>query len=92
MKIQLINGWRTWWRQWSTWLATIGVTILSFTPELAEALSHVWINLPMDVKTTFPPEWVRFFGITLTILSIPAKLIRQRKLHEIAERDKREMG
>lgn len=78
----LVKGWRTWYRQWSTWLAAIGAAILSFTPELAEALNHVWVHLPLDIKDTFTPEGVRYFGITLTILSVPAKLVRQRRLYE----------
>ncbi|AQS50568.1 hypothetical protein PAEH1_01570 [Paenalcaligenes hominis] len=88
----LVAGWRTWYRQWSTWLAAIGAATLSFTPEMAEALNYVWINLPLDIKSSFPEEWIRLFGIALTLLSIPAKLIRQRRLYEIAERDKRTVG
>lgn len=80
--MQLVRGWRTWPHQVSTWLALGGSAIITFTPEFTEVLHYVWINLPTDIKTTFHEEWIRGFGLVLTVLSVPAKLIRQRKLYE----------
>ena len=82
MRITLVNGWRTWWRQWSTWLAGVGAAAVYLAPELAEGMQHAWQILPMDIKASFPAEWVRYFGAALTVLSIPAKLVRQRKLYD----------
>lgn len=82
MKVKLVRGWRSWWRQWSTWLTSIGIAIVSFTPELSEVLTHVWINTPIDIKGAFTQEHVKYFGIALTAISIPARFIRQRKLYE----------
>jgi len=39
------------------------------------------------VQASFPVEWIRAFGLSLVIASIPAKLIRQRKLYEQAQDD-----
>lgn len=88
-RIELVDGWQYWYRQWSTWLVGIGLSIITFTPELVEALKHVWENTPRDLKTHFHPEFVKYFGYTLTGLSVPAKLIRQRKLHERTKERKR---
>src|SRR5699024_4125311 len=87
-RIELVDGWEYSWRQWSTWLVGIGLSIITFTPELVEVLKHVWENTPRDLKTHFHPEFIKYFGYVLTGLSVPAKLIRQRKLHERVERKK----
>ena len=42
----------------------------------------------MDIKASFTTEQIRHFGAALTILSIPAKLIRQRKLYEQANNNR----
>lgn len=86
-KIELVSGWRTWWRQYSTWLAGVGSSLVLLAPELAEVLNYVWQNLPLDIKDSFPAEWVRYFGIALVFISIPAKYVRQRKLAAAARRD-----
>lgn len=88
-RVELVRGWRTWWRQWSTWLAASGAAVLNFAPELAEALTHAWNLTPLDIKATFDPETVRWLGFAITVLSIPAKLIRQRKLAIEAENERR---
>lgn len=81
--MELISGWKTWWKQWSTWLVTAGSSIAMFAPELIE----IWRSLPIEVQASFPVEWIRAFGLSLVIASIPAKLIRQRKLYEQAQDD-----
>lgn len=80
----LIKGWHTVHRWWSTWLVAIGSSIAAFAPELSQGLIYVWVNLPVDIKATFPDEWVRIAGATIAILAIPASLVRQRKPHQIA--------
>ncbi len=81
--MELISGWRTWWKQISTWMVAAGSSIVAFAPELME----IWRSLPMEVQASFPVEWIRAFGLSLVIASIPAKLIRQRKLYEQAQDD-----
>lgn len=76
--MELVNGWKTFWRQWSTWLVTAGSSIVMFAPELIE----IWKSLPMEITASFPIEWVRAFGLSLVIASVPAKLIRQKNLYE----------
>ncbi|ABI59696.1 DUF7940 domain-containing protein [Nitrosomonas eutropha] len=81
--MELISGWRTWWKQISTWMVAAGSSIVAFAPELME----IWRSLPIEVQASFPVEWIRAFGLSLVIASIPAKLIRQRKLYEQAQDD-----
>lgn len=78
----LVNGWKTWWRQYSTWLLAVGSTAATFAPELSEVLIYVWSIIPMDIKVVFDPQVVKYTGYAIAILAIPAKLIRQPKLHE----------
>jgi hypothetical protein len=42
----------------------------------------IWRTLPVEVQASFPVEWVRYFGLTLVIASIPAKLVRQQSLYD----------
>lgn len=76
--IKFVAGAKYWYRYWSTWLVTVGSSIVAFAPELVD----IYRNLPVEIQATFPEEWLRYFGLTLVALSIPAKLIRQQKLHE----------
>ena len=85
--MKLIKGWRTFWRWWSTWLVLVGSTIITFAPQLSEALLYAWQIVPLDIKAYFPPEVVKYTGYAIAITGIPAKLVRQRKAHDIAQRE-----
>lgn len=76
--ITLVDGWRTWWRQWSTWLTTIGAAIVTASPDLAQA----WRDLPPELQAAVPAEWVKYIGVLLVVSSVPAKMIRQHALYE----------
>ena len=41
----------------------------------------------MDIKSSFHPEVVQWIGYAIALAGIPAKLIRQPKLHETTERE-----
>lgn len=88
MKITLVKGWKTWWKQWSTWLVTISLALLGWTPEISEALNYAWHYIPVDLKATFSTETLKWAGYIIGAISIPAKLVRQKRLHEQAEEDK----
>src|SRR5690625_4136012 len=79
--MKLIKGWHTFHRWWSTWMIAIGSTIGAFAPELSEALLYAYTLIPGDIKSTFPPEVIRYFGYAVAVLAIPAKLIRQPAVH-----------
>ncbi len=83
MKIQLIEGWKTFARWWSTWLITAGSAIVAFTPELME----IWRSLPPEVQATMPESWLRYAGVVIVLLSIPAKLVRQQKVYDSVRGD-----
>lgn len=78
MDIKLINGWKGWWSHWSTWLITTSISLLSFTPEILEAITYAWAYIPVDIRTSFTEEQVRWTGLIIGFLAIPAKYIKQR--------------
>lgn len=75
--IKLVQGAKYWYAMVSTWLVAAGSAVIGFTPELMD----IYRSLPIEVQSTFPDEWLRYFGLTLVMFSIPAKLIRQNKLY-----------
>lgn len=81
--MELVKGWKTWWKQWSTWLVSVGASVAAFAPELL----YMWNDLPIDIKAAFPVEYVRFFGYILIIASIPARQIRQKKLYTAVQEE-----
>ena len=62
-EIKLIKNWGLWWRTMEYMACTYWNINGYFTPEIAEALTYVWNNLPLDIKTTFPSEWVKGWGM-----------------------------
>lgn len=79
----LVNGWNTFARWWSTWLITTGSAIVAFTPELME----IWRSLPPEVQVAMPESWLRYAGVVIVLLSIPAKLVRQQKVYDSVRGD-----
>lgn len=80
------DHWKQWWKEWSTWLITSGSSIIFFAPELSEGLLHAWSIIPMDLKTSFDPETVRYIGYAVALLAIPAKFVKQKSLDRDASK------
>lgn len=74
------DHWRLWWKEWSTWLIGVGSSVATFAPELSEVLLYAWATVPLDIKSTFSPEIIRYFGYAIAILAIPAKYIKQKSI------------
>src|SRR5699024_12020109 len=79
MKMQLIKGWRTFWRWWSTWLSGAS-TIFLFLPEITEHLLYAYSIIPMDIKATFPDKWSSIIGATLGVAAFLSRFITQPKV------------
>ena len=74
----MIDNWKKAWRFWSLRLQAAGIILLAF-PEL---LINAWIFLPAELKSMLPAEYASIVGITLIVLGMIARLIKQRKLDE----------
>lgn len=75
--MMLVKGWQTWWRKWSTWLISIGTSLVLAAPELTQA----WQGLPPEIQAAFPVDWVQMIGAVLVVSAIPAGMVRQQKLY-----------
>lgn len=75
--MMLVKGWQTWWRKWSTWLISIGTSLVLAAPELTQA----WQGLPPEIQAAFPADWVQMIGAVLVVSAIPAGMVRQQKLY-----------
>lgn len=90
-KLKLVNGWRTWHRWWSTKFEVLSLIALSAVQVILlmpEHILYAWSIIPHDIKDTFPVEVTIGIGIFLLVASSVAKLFRERKPHEAAERDR----
>lgn len=75
--MMLVKGWQTWWRKWSTWLISIGTSLVLAAPELTQA----WQGLPPEIQAAFPADWVQMIGAVLVVSAIPAGMVRQQNLY-----------
>lgn len=86
--MKLIEGWRKWYKFWSTRLGVIGATIttaLVANPNLAYDL---WNGLPSEIKSTIPPQYMPLIGVAIFVVSMVAKFVVQDSLRkEIAQND-----
>ena len=75
--MELVKGWETAWRWVSNWLTVAGSFLITLAPELALAFQQ----LPDEFKAAIPEDWLRWAGVALVLLSVPARLVRQQKLY-----------
>lgn len=81
----MMSHWRQWWREWSTWLIGVGSSVVTFAPEVSEAILYAWSIIPLDIKSVFEPEVIRYVGYGITLLAIPAKFVKQKSLDRDAK-------
>lgn len=81
-KLELIEGWRKWYRLWSIRLGLLGTAITAVFLAIPDAALQVWAILPGDIKETLPPEFVKYFGLFLMAAGSFARIIKQNKLRE----------
>lgn len=76
--MELVKGWETWWRKWSTWLISTGASLVLAAPEI----TRVWQELPPEIQATLPSSWVQTIGGFIVLCAIPASMIRQQRLYD----------
>lgn len=79
----IVSNWRCWWKWASNRLTAIGVLITTFSPDIYNGLLQVmsaYSQLPDSVQVLFNQDMVKYVGLFLIILSIPARITVQKKL------------
>lgn len=66
MKIQLIENWRKAW----TWFSVHAML-------LAAAIQGAWLQIPEDMKSSIPPQYVQYATLALLAFGVAGRLIKQ---------------
>lgn len=83
MKIELIEGWRKWYKLWSVRLTVLGTLIVGWFLASPDAFLQVWLMLPQDLKDTLPPSVVKFIPIAILVAGTLARVVKQKKLPQV---------
>lgn len=65
-KVQLVEDWRKAWR----WFSVNAMV-------LAAAIQGAWLQIPDDMKASIPPALVSYSTITLLVLGVLGRLLKQ---------------
>lgn len=73
----------------STWLCAFVVALASIIQVWPEAMLHAWLLLPEDLKSTLPPNVVKWFSYVLVVTSFLGKTyaIRRNRNAQKAQAD-----
>lgn len=80
--MKLIPQWRQFWRMTSIQLQALALAFFSYLTAVPDAAIQLWSILPVDIRESIPPGYVKWFGITLIAFGIFARLIKQPKLSQ----------
>lgn len=83
MKIELIDGWRNWYKLWSVRLMAIGTLIAGWFLNAPDAVIQIWLMLPEDLKAAIPPEYVKWIPIIILGSGTLARVVKQNKLQKV---------
>lgn len=79
----LVTTWKCWYKWWSNQLVIIGTLLVSLAPEVsmyAMEIARTYDQLPMGVQLVLPESLIRGIGIVIIIVSIPARVVKQKRL------------
>lgn len=65
-RLQLVPDWKASLRWWSVRLSLLNVALL-----------QVWTELPPDLKSAIPPNWMATAASVLALLAVAARVIAQ---------------
>ena len=85
--MKLVDGWRKWYKFWSTRLGIIGTAIASVLIASPNLALDLWSNLPAEFKALIPPNYMPMIGVALFIVSMISKFIVQEKLTQEVKKD-----
>lgn len=80
--MKLIPQWRKFWRMTSIQIQAVALAFFSYLTAVPDAAIQLWGLLPVDLRESLPPTYVKWFGVALIALGIVARLVRQPKLDQ----------
>lgn len=83
MKIELIEGWRKWYKLWSVRLVAIGTVLAGWFLAAPDAAIQIWLMLPDDMKAHLPPDVVKYIPIVILGAGTLARVVKQNKLQKV---------
>lgn len=90
--MKLVPEWRSLWRSHSVWFQAASVAFFTLIEKVTDASTQVWLALPADIKATFPPGIVYWFGVFLGVGGIVAKLYVQQRLTDARDSAQQNSG
>lgn len=80
--MKLIPQWRQFWRMTSIQLQAVALAFFSYVTAVPDAAIQLWGLLPVDIRESFPPGYVKWFGVALIAIGIIARLVKQPKIDQ----------
>lgn len=81
-KLEFVEDARLLWKTWSVWLTGAGAALGVYLASAPDALIHVWMMLPPDLKSALPVNVAQYISYALIALGVISQFIRQPKLAE----------
>lgn len=80
LKIRLIDNWHCFFKFWSVKIDLISLFISTYAVTFPDAVIAAWSNFPPEFKSMLPQEYLPYISMSLLVLSLIARSIKQPKL------------
>lgn len=80
IRLRLIEQWRSFWRMWSLRFTALGTALLGWITVSPDVITSAWNSLPDEIKAYIPQEYLMYVTLTLFVLGMVSRLIKQEKL------------
>lgn len=80
--MRLIPQWSQFWRMTSVQIQALALAFFSYITAVPDAAIQLWSLLPVDIRESIPPGYVKWFGIVLIAIGIVARVVHQPKLSQ----------
>lgn len=79
-KPQLVHNWKKMWKSTSVQLAAAGSAVTAYLLSDPNAAQELWNAVPIVVQQAVPAKYTPMIGVAITLLSIPARIVKQNKV------------
>lgn len=86
-KITFVEDVKQWWRMWSIQLGILGTALTAAFVAFPDAAVYAWNMIPADLKSFIPPQYTPLIGVAIFVVSLFARLIKQKKLAALKEQN-----